>query len=377
MGNKLEDLTRRYKKKSSALLFFSGGLDTSFLCHFFSKKLGWKIYTLFVDLGADKNEINRIKRLAYSLGSVGHYIIDAKDRFVSRYISYAILANARFYGMHPLCSSLSRPLISTIAAKLAENYKIPCLMHGSNKFQNNEARYERALKILTNKKIIAPIKDTEIEREIMLNYLNENEIRLNKISIFSSDENLWGREIEDYKLSDPSWIPNESIYQKSHSLNNVPKETFKITIGFKFGLPVEINYRQMPLITIIQYLNAIGEKYRIGRFDCMEDRILGHKEREIHESPAAHIIILAHKDLEISILPKKTLLKKSILDLKWTYLVFQGFWYNKKKVALDKEIAEINKPINGSVILKFYASNCDIVGRKSNNIMTKEKFLGK
>ena len=154
----LERFAKGYKGEDSVLLLFSGGLDTSFLLHFFSNKFRWKVHTLFVDLGFNKTRIKKIEKKAYNLGSSSHFLIDAKEEFINNYCSFSILANSLYYGTHPLCSSLSRPLISKIAVNVSDKQNINKLMHGSTRQQNNFIRYGKSFHKLTKKKVLVPFE---------------------------------------------------------------------------------------------------------------------------------------------------------------------------------------------------------------------------
>ena len=349
---------KKFRGVKSTLVLFSGGLDTSFLVNYLSNELNLKVYTLTVNLGQTND--SEMTKLSQKLGAHKHFNIQATKELVTDYCTLAIKANGRYYDQHPLCSSLSRPLIAKIAVKVMKDNKIQSITHGSHPFQNTCERFERAFKFLTKSKIFTPFIDQEVERSDKLAYLKKNKITANRGRLFSSDENIWGFEIEDHQFLDPAWVAPESVYKYS----NPAGESTQIELTFREGVPVKLNGKRRSLVKIAEELNRIGGRLAIGRFDCLEDRILGNKAREIHEMPAAHILITAHKDLELSMLPREILLNKSLMDIKWGYNAVLGYWFSKEQKKLNEKIEKINKSVNGTSTVLLEKKHCSVVGRK-------------
>lgn len=109
----------------------------------------------------------------------------------------------------------------------------------------------------------------------------------------------------------------------------------------------------------------IAGKHGIGRVDHIEDRLVGIKSREIYESPAAEVLIEAHKDLEKMILTRHELEFKKQIDEKWTWLIYTGLWIDPLREALEAFIDKSQERVCGEVKMKLYKGRCWVVGRSS------------
>lgn len=360
-----------YKKYKKILLLYSGGLDTSFLLKYFTSELGIEVNTISFDLGGCENETNTIEQRALSLGSKKHFNIQAEKIFVEEYCSLAIKANALFRNRHPLSSSLSRPLMSKLAVEIATENNCDGIMHGSNGWQNNSARFDTSILCLSNIKIIEPVMENNLSREFEYQYLKNKNIEIDKKedNLLSSDNNIWGREIEDGILEEMYSEPNDNIYKITTDTNNTPNIPDYYELEYKNGLPIKLNGLELPLLDIVKHLNYFGGKHGVGRHDALEDKIIGYKMREIHESPAATILIYAHQELEHLILSQRTLKLKNIIDAEWIELACFGLWYHPARKQTEAYIEKTNELINGTIRIKLYKSNFQIVGRKSRNAL--------
>ena len=75
----------RYKSFKKVLLFYSGGLDTSFLLKWFVEEVGSEVITASFDLGGDAIEVGTIEKRAKQLG----WSITFRSKLVSATFSAA------------------------------------------------------------------------------------------------------------------------------------------------------------------------------------------------------------------------------------------------------------------------------------------------
>ncbi len=373
----------KYAKLKKVLLLYSGGLDTSFLLKYFTTELKCEVVTLTVNLGGAKEENKAIAKRARQLGSVKHIEINAKKDFVTRFCSKAIKSNALYQNNHPLSSSLSRPLMAEYAVKVAAQNGCKAIMHGSNAWQNNSGRFDNALRALNrNMTIIEPTMECNIPREFEHNYLAKAGFLMDKRkeNLLSSDNNLWGREIEDGVLEHQFQEPPEEIYKITKNPLTAPAVPEYIEIEFKAGMPIKLNGKKTNLLRLVEKLNQIAGNHGIGRHDSYEDKIIGHKTREIHESPAATVLITSHRDLEQATLPKTSLAFKTAIDQKWVELACFGLWFHPLREQLEAFTDKANERVSGTVRLKLYKGSVKVVGRKAtnglyqNNLVIPEHF---
>ena len=347
------------------VLAYSGGLDTSVILKLLQERLKAEVITVTVDVG-QQDDFAEIEEKAYKLGAVKHYMIDAKEEFADNYISKAIKANALYEGKYPLSSALARPLIASKAVEVAKKEGADAIAHGCTGKGNDQVRFDLAIKSLyPGVKIIAPVRDWGLNRDWEIEYAKKNGIPV-KHKIHSIDANLWGRSIEGGVLEDPYEEPPEDVFEWTVSVDKAPNDPEYVTIEFERGVPVALNGEKMKLCELIWELNKIAGSHGVGRIDHIEDRVVGIKSREVYETPAAITIIEAHKDLEKLVLTKWTLEFKYMVDNTWSWLVYNGFWFEPLRMALDSFIEEVEKNVSGSVKVKLFKGNAMVVGRKSD-----------
>ena len=114
-------------------------------------------------------------------------------------------------------------------------------------------------------------------------------------------------------------------------------------------------------------LNDLGFEHGIGRVDMVENRFIGMKSRGVYETPGGTILYHAHRAIESITLDKQTAHQKDTVVSEYAELIYNGFWFSKKREQLQ-EIVDINQSnVNGDVRLKLFKGNVVVLGRKSEN----------
>ena len=354
------------ERVSKIVLAYSGGLDTSVAIAWLKEKFNADVITVTVDVG-QKEDFKKIEERAYKAGATKHYLVDAKEEFVEKYIKPAIKANALYEGAYPLGTALARPLIGEKVIEIARKEGADAVAHGATSKGNDQVRFEAAFKALApDIKIIAPIRMWGMTRREEIEFAKERGIPISEESKkYSIDENLWSRSIEGGPLEDPWNEPPEDAFEWTVNPTKAPDEPEYLEISFEKGIPTAINGEKMKLIDIINVLNTIAGKHGYGRIDHMENRIVGLKSREVYEAPAALTIINAKKDLEKLVLNKREYRVKKGLDDYWADLVYDGLWFDPIRIELDRFMDELTKNVTGEVRVKLYKGNAQVVGRKS------------
>ena len=348
-----------------AVLAFSGGLDTSVCVKYLQNNHNMEVITATVDCGQE-DDFEEIRKKSKILGAIKHVNIDAKKEFVERYVSRSIKTNGLYQGKYPLATALARPLIADKIMKVAAQENAIAVAHGCTGKGNDQVRFDIAMSSIDPSiKIIAPIREMNLTRDLEIKYAKKNKVPLiEEIKKYSTDMNLWGRAIEAGKLEDP-WIePPEEIFSLVKN-KNIPAEYLELE--FDRGIPVGVDNRKMSLMNIITYLNIKAGRHGIGVIDHIEDRVVGIKTREIYEAPAALTILTAHKDLEQLVLTKHELRFKQIVDDQWSWMVYSGLWFDPLREDLDKFIDATQNRVTGKVKMKLQNGSAKVVGRKSKN----------
>ena len=85
----------------------------------------------------------------------------------------------------------------------------------------------------------------------------------------------------------------------------------------------------------------------------------------------------AHRDLEATVLPRKTITMKRILDAEWTDLACFGLWYHPLRADSEAFIDKASERVSGAVRVKLYRGSMQIVGRESKHGLYQKNIKGK
>jgi argininosuccinate synthase len=359
------------------VLAYSGGLDTSCAVKWLGENHGLDVICFSAFIGEVKEKAPLIKR-AQAAGAIKTFIVDLKEEFAKDYIMPALWAHARYEGKYPLATALGRPLIAKHLVAVAQKEGAEFVAHGCTGKGNDQVRLEVGVRTLDpNLKIIAPLRDWEFKtREEEIEYAKEREIPIDvtKKSPYSIDKNIWGIAIEAGILEDPMVEPPEEAYVMTCSPAKAPKKPRHIEIHFEKGVPVKLNGTRMPLVDLIEKLNTIAGQYGVGRFDMIENRLVGIKSREVYEAPAADVLLKAHEELEGFVMDREFLHYKRLLTEKYAELVYFGLWFSPLKKSLDAFFASNQNRVTGKVRFKLDRGHAICVGRESKYALYKEKL---
>ena len=350
------------------VLAYSGGLDTSCAVRWLKDQYGLDVICFSAFIGEVKNRAKLMKR-ARAAGARRAYILDLKKEFAQDFILPSIWAQGRYEGGYPLATALGRPLIAKHLVRIAEKEKAEFVAHGCTGKGNDQVRIEVGVRTLNPRlKISAPLREWEFAtREEEMDYARMHGIPVDatRKSPYSIDKNIWGISIEGGVLEDPWNEPPQDAYVMTRSPSQAPAKPRYVVIDFIRGVPVKLNGVKKPLVPLIETLNALAGRYGIGRFDQIENRLVGIKSREIYEAPAAHVLLEAHRELEGLVMDREYLHYKSLLSQKFAEMAYYGQWFSPLKKALDAFFAANQKRVTGSVRFKFERGHAICVGRRS------------
>jgi argininosuccinate synthase len=349
------------------VLAYSGGLDTSVAIRWLEEKYNLKVITLTVDVGGVP-DLDAIRQKALKVGAIKALVVDAKETFIKSYVFPAIQADAVYEGQYPLSTALARPLIARLLVKTAKKEKAKMVAHGCTSKGNDQVRLDVGVAALAPElKVIAPAREWKMTREQTIKYAQDHNIPvpITKARPYSIDENLWGRGIECGVLEDTWNEPPEHIFLWTRSPEKTPARPSYLEIGFEKGIPVSLNGRKVEPVTLVQKVHDLAGRHGIGRIDHVENRLVGIKSREIYEAPAAVVLLKAHLALEDLVLTKEQLRFKTRVASEYADLVYNGLWFTGMRQDLAAYVASTQRYVAGTIRVKLFKGNCQVVGRKS------------
>lgn len=357
-------------KRKKVVLAYSGGLDTSIILKWLQEEKGYEVVTFTADLGQGE-ELEPARRKAEAAGVKEIYIDDLREEFVRDFVFPMFRANTVYEGLYLLGTSIARPLISKRQIEIAHEVGADAVCHGATGKGNDQVRFELAYYALDPEiKVIAPWREWELNsRTSLLEYAEKHgiEIAADKRgeAPFSVDANLLHTSSEGKVLEDPNEDAPEYVYQRTVSPENAPDKATIIEIGFERGDAVSIDGEAMSPATILTRLNELGGANGIGRLDLLENRFVGMKSRGVYETPGGTILLMAHRGIEQITMDKGAAHLKDELMPKYAELIYNGFWYSPEREMLQAAIDASQEMVTGTVRLKLYKGNCDVVGRAS------------
>ena len=355
------------------VLAYSGGLDTSIILKWLQENYKAEVIAYTSDIGQEMNK-QKIIRNAKRLGVKKIIIEDLKNIFVKDYVFPMIRAHALYEGVYLLGTSIARPLIAKRQIAVAKKFKAFAVSHGATGKGNDQVRFELGYAFFGGKKIkvIAPWREWKLQsRTDLINYAKKNNIPIPKdkkgAPPFSVDDNIFHTSTEGKVLENPKNSAPEFIYQRTISPERAPNKKTKVKITFKNGDPTAVNGIKLKPEKLLEKLNLLAGKNGIGRVDLVENRFIGIKSRGVYETPGGTILYIAHRAIESVTLNKDTVHAKERIMAEYAELIYNGYWFSKRRINLQKIIDKNRNLVSGDVVLSLYKGNVTILSRRTKN----------
>jgi len=355
------------------VLAYSGGLDTSIILKWLQENYKAEVIAYTSDIGQEMNK-QKIIRNAKRLGVKKIIIENLKNTFVKDYVFPMIRAHAVYEGVYLLGTSIARPLIAKRQIAIAKKFNAFAVSHGATGKGNDQVRFELGYAFFGGKKIkvIAPWREWKLQsRTDLINYAKKNNIPIPKdkkgAPPFSVDDNIFHTSTEGKVLENPKNSAPEFIFQRTVSPEKAPNKKTKVRITFKNGDPTSINGKKLSPEKLLEKLNLLAGKNGIGRVDLVENRFIGIKSRGVYETPGGTVLYTAHRAIESVTLDKETVHAKERIMPEYAELVYNGYWFSKKRIKLQKIIDKKRSQVSGDVILNLYKGNITILSRRTKN----------
>src|SRR4029078_1958470 len=241
-------LTKKYKcsvinatdvfmgNNGKVVLDYSGGLDTSVCIRYLQTLHKLDVVTVTVDCGQD-DDFKEIEKKAKAIGAIKHVYVDAREEFARDYVIPSIKANGLYQSKYPLATALARALIAAKAVQFANREGATAIAHGCTGKGNDQIRFDVTMRALNPKlKIIAPIRDMNLTRDIEIKFAKEQDIPISaEAKKYSIDLNLWGRAVEGGNIEDSHFEPRQDAFEFINFAND---KAGYMELEFEAGIPV-------------------------------------------------------------------------------------------------------------------------------------------
>jgi argininosuccinate synthase len=346
------------------LTLFSGGLDSSFVLRELARRR-CRTTALAVDVG-DGIHRDDLRTIASHFGA-DLMVVDARQEFVDKGVVPAIRAQAKYLGIYPISSSLTRPIMAAAAVNMARRLGCEAIVHTANQSQNSLRRLNGAI---SQRGFTgwygSPYEFSALSREEKIAALAAEGLNRFQARGISGDANLWVREFESGSLDNPEafWVP-ESLYVWTAQPTR-PFET-DLSIRFEAGRPVAINGDAMDTLELIERLNIHAGAFGVGRYCGLEHLDAGEKVLEVREAPAATVLMDAYRHLETATLDYELLREKMGQEQLWVREAIEGRWFGPTREAAEQFIGNAARHVHGTVAYRLRpgaADVCSIVADK-------------
>ena len=366
----------RKEQSGKVVLAYSGGLDTSIILKWLQQERGLTVVTFTADIGQGE-ETDEARIRAEQLGIREIFVEDLREEFVRDFVFPMFRANALYEGVYLLGTAIARPLIAKRLVEIAELTGAEAIAHGATGKGNDQVRFELGAYALTpDIRIIAPWREWDLNsRRQLLEYARQHDIPLPPSGNsdgdppYSTDANLLHISYEGGSLEDPWQATSDDMWRRTTDPRQAPDQPEEVILSFQQGDPVAINGTGMRPAALLTQLNELGCRHGIGRADVVENRLIGMKARQCYETPGGTILYTARRAMESLTLDGQTMRLKDDLMPRYATLVYNGLWWSRERLALQKLVDETQSHVNGEVRLKLYKGVVSVTGRRSDDTL--------
>ncbi|NWZ57612.1 ASSY synthase, partial [Haliaeetus albicilla] len=360
--------------KGTVVLAYSGGLDTSCILVWL-KEQGYDVVAYLANIG-QKEDFEAARKKALALGAKKVYIEDISKEFVEEFIWPAVQANALYEDRYLLGTALARPCIARKLVEIAQREGAQYVAHGATGKGNDQVRFELTCYTLCPKiKVVAPWRLPEFyqrfpgRRELM-DYAKKHGIPVpvTPQTPWSMDENLMHISYEAGILENPKVIDHGHPAGMAATGPRASRVPVKVTNAGDGAT-------RRSALELFVYLNDIAGKHGVGRIDIVENRFVGMKSRGIYETPAGTILYHAHLDIEAFTMDREVRKIKQGLALKFSELVYNGFWHSPECEFLRECIGRSQEGVVGTVRLSVFKGQVYVLGRESPRSLYNEELV--
>ena len=263
------------------VLAYSGSLATTAAIPWLMERYGAEVVTLTLDVGQGA-ELAHIRERALGAGAIRAHVIDARDEFVRRHVLPSLRSGAFADAAAFSTVAQTRPLIARRLLELARMEGATLVAHGCGCDDPDRMLLEQAIHERdTAVTIVAPACEWKMSPAEVVEYARSRRLAVVSTPHAEVDANLLGRTFYGASASHP--------YTLTRSIADAPAGAAFLELEFAAGTPIRTNGVDMPVIEIIESLEAIAGAHAVGRVPLDADIMA--------ESPAAVVLHAAYSHL--------------------------------------------------------------------------------
>ena len=354
--------------KKKVVLAYSGGLDTSMILKWLQLERDYDVVCFTADIGQGE-EVEEARVKALNTGAVAAYAIDLKDEFVREYVFPMMRSSCLYEGYYLLGTSIARPLIAKKLVEIAFQEQAEAISHGATGKGNDQVRFEISAYALNPEiKVIAPWREWgPAGRKELMEFAERHNIPVpvSAAKPYSMDANLLHISFEGGILEDPWAEPPTDMFKLTQNVEETPDAPEYVEVEFVGGDPVSIDGVTLEPADLLQKANELAGRHGVGRVDLVENRFVGMKSRGVYETPGGTLLYHARRAVESLTLDREVLHTRDAMAVKYSELVYNGFWFTAEREALQVYFDHIAKGVTGTARMKMFKGNALVAGRKS------------
>jgi argininosuccinate synthase len=347
----------------TAVLAFSGGLDTSF-CVPRLAELGWAVRTVHVDTGgASAAGRDAIRRQAEALGAEAHHEVDARRAVYDRFVRWLLQGNVLRGEVYPLSVAAERTQQALSLVEVARAVGADAVAHGSTGAGNDQVRFDVALRVLApDLEILTPIRDAGLRRDEAVAYLRSRGLPLPALAeAFSINRGMWGTTWGGGWTHD-SWAGPPDELLDPPAADSAPLE---VVVGWREGLPVALDGGDFEGPDLIRRVGALADRFGCGRSVHVGETALGIKGRIGFEAGAAVLLIAAHRELEKLVLTRWQSFWKDQLARFYGDRLHEGHYFDPALRDIEALIASSQARVTGETRVRLAPGRFQVVAARS------------
>ncbi|MBQ9559046.1 MAG: argininosuccinate synthase [Bacteroidaceae bacterium] len=357
-------------EEKRVVVAFSGGLDTSYTVMRLAQE-GWQVYAACANTGGfSEEQLRKNEENAYRLGAVEYRTLDVTQEYYEKSLRYMIYGNVLRNNCYPISVSSERIFQAIAIARYAQEIGAQAIAHGSTGAGNDQIRFDMTFLVMCpDIEIITLTRDEGLSRQAEVDYLNQHGFHADFAKLkYSYNVGIWGTSICGGELLDSRQNLPEEAYLKQVTR----EEETELKITFEKGEIAKVDGRTFPTpVDAIQYIEAVGSSYGIGR-DCnVGDTIIGIKGRVAFEAAAPKLIIEAHRLLEKYTLSKWQQYWKEQVAQWYGMFLHESQYMEPVMPDIEAMLTSSQRNVSGTVILRLRPRGFELVGVDSENDLLK------